>query len=60
MELDKLSQKKFLKSWSLSYFIVFNLQSQDEYMEHNSTVSYCRFGPTGQYVASLDMAGIVK
>ncbi|XP_005100741.1 WD repeat-containing protein 91 [Aplysia californica] len=33
---------------------------EDEYREHGSTASFCRFSVTGQYIASLDVDGIVK
>uniref|UniRef100_A0A0B7AEI3 WD repeat-containing protein 91 n=1 Tax=Arion vulgaris TaxID=1028688 RepID=A0A0B7AEI3_9EUPU len=33
---------------------------EDEYIEHSSAASYCRFSLTGQHVASLDVDGVVK
>ncbi|KAK3782253.1 hypothetical protein RRG08_048710 [Elysia crispata] len=36
------------------------LSLEDEYSEHTSAVSFCRFSLSGQYVASLDVDGIVK
>ncbi|XP_059171646.1 WD repeat-containing protein 91-like [Physella acuta] len=33
---------------------------EDEYTEHSSAATFCRFSLTGQYVASLDVDGIVK
>ncbi|CAL1527973.1 unnamed protein product [Lymnaea stagnalis] len=38
----------------------FLLLEEDEYTEHSSAASFCRFSLTGQYVASLDVDGIVK
>ncbi|GFR95075.1 WD repeat-containing protein 91 [Elysia marginata] len=36
------------------------LSLEDEYSEHTSAVSFCRFSQSGQHVASLDVDGIVK
>ncbi|CAG5122992.1 unnamed protein product [Candidula unifasciata] len=33
---------------------------EDEYREHSSAASYCHFSLNGQYVASLDVDGVVK
>ncbi|KAL5021151.1 hypothetical protein ScPMuIL_000306 [Solemya velum] len=38
----------------------FILLSQEEYGEHHSAISYCRFSNTGNYVASVDVDGVVK
>ncbi|KAK3094729.1 hypothetical protein FSP39_005505 [Pinctada imbricata] len=38
----------------------FIMLSQEEYNEHRSAISYCRFSNTGQYVASVDIDGVVK
>ncbi|OWF40423.1 WD repeat-containing protein 91 [Mizuhopecten yessoensis] len=38
----------------------FLLLSQEEYCEHRAALSYCRFSNTGQYVASVDVDGVVK
>ncbi|KAK6186094.1 hypothetical protein SNE40_008198 [Patella caerulea] len=38
----------------------FLLMSQEEYAEHHSAISYCRFSNTGQFVSSLDVDGVVK
>ncbi|XP_053407705.1 WD repeat-containing protein 91-like [Mercenaria mercenaria] len=38
----------------------FLLLSQDEYSEHRASVSYARFSNSGQYVASVDVDGVVK
>ncbi|XP_069139768.1 WD repeat-containing protein 91-like isoform X2 [Argopecten irradians] len=38
----------------------FILLSQEEYSEHRAALSYCRFSNTGQYVASVDVDGVVK
>ncbi|KAK3593070.1 hypothetical protein CHS0354_007861 [Potamilus streckersoni] len=38
----------------------FILLSQEEYTEHRSSVSYCRFSNSGQHVASVDVDGVVK
>ncbi|ESO82720.1 hypothetical protein LOTGIDRAFT_177643 [Lottia gigantea] len=32
----------------------------EEYSEHHSSVSYSRFSPSGQYISSLDVDGIIK
>ncbi|XP_060072966.1 WD repeat-containing protein 91-like [Ylistrum balloti] len=34
--------------------------SQEEYCEHRAALSYCRFSNTGQYIASVDVDGVVK
>jgi hypothetical protein len=33
---------------------------QDEYSEHRASISYARFSNSGQYVASVDVDGVVK
>ncbi|BFZ02026.1 hypothetical protein BsWGS_05064 [Bradybaena similaris] len=33
---------------------------EDEYREHSSAASFCHFSLSGQYVASLDVDGVVK
>ncbi|XP_052772488.1 WD repeat-containing protein 91-like isoform X1 [Mya arenaria] len=38
----------------------FLLLSQDEYNEHRSAISYARFSNSGQYIASVDVDGVVK
>ncbi|KAH9503206.1 WD repeat-containing protein 91 [Bulinus truncatus] len=38
----------------------FLLLEVDEYVEHSSAAAFCRFSLSGQYVASLDVDGIVK
>ncbi|XP_060564424.1 WD repeat-containing protein 91-like [Ruditapes philippinarum] len=38
----------------------FLLLSQDEYSEHRASISYARFSNSGQYVASVDVDGVVK
>jgi WD40 repeat protein len=38
----------------------FLLLSQENYKEHSSAISYARFSLMGQYVASVDVDGIVK
>ncbi|KAH3787615.1 hypothetical protein DPMN_165741 [Dreissena polymorpha] len=38
----------------------FLLLSQDEYGEHRSSISYARFSNSGQYIASVDVDGVVK
>ncbi|XP_041369191.1 WD repeat-containing protein 91-like isoform X2 [Gigantopelta aegis] len=38
----------------------FLLLSQEEYGEHHSAISYCKFSMSGQYISSLDVDGIVK
>ncbi|KAK0044148.1 WD repeat-containing protein 91 [Biomphalaria pfeifferi] len=38
----------------------FLLLEVDEYIEHSSAAAFCRFSLSGQYVASLDVDGIVK
>lgn len=38
----------------------FLLLSQEDYKEHRSAISYARFSVMGQYVASVDVDGIVK
>ncbi|KAL3865137.1 hypothetical protein ACJMK2_006758 [Sinanodonta woodiana] len=40
--------------------VPFILLSQEEYTEHRSSVSYCRFSNSGQHVASVDVDGVVK
>ena len=34
--------------------------SQEDYCEHRSAVSYARFSNSGQYIASVDVDGVVK
>ncbi|XP_072031110.1 WD repeat-containing protein 91-like isoform X1 [Amphiura filiformis] len=38
----------------------FLVLSQDEYTEHHSSISACRFSPSGTTVASMDVDGVVK
>ncbi|GAB6027090.1 WD repeat-containing protein 91, variant 2 [Chamberlinius hualienensis] len=38
----------------------FLLLSQEDYTEHHSTITHCKFNSTGSAVASSDMSGLVK
>ena len=38
----------------------YELLLQEEYGEHHSAISYCKFSMSGQYISSLDVDGIVK
>ncbi|XP_074643706.1 WD repeat-containing protein 91-like [Tubulanus polymorphus] len=38
----------------------FLLLSQDEYNEHHSSITHCRFSETGKMIASVDIDGVVK
>ncbi|XP_076104338.1 WD repeat-containing protein 91-like isoform X4 [Mytilus galloprovincialis] len=38
----------------------FLLLSQEDYIEHRAAISYSKFSNTGQYIASVDVDGVVK